>query len=70
MNNNEKKEVIDIIARFIVLIIFLFLSPALERIAWNYAIPEIFSLPRITYWQMFALNYLCTLLFSRKTFKE
>lgn len=70
MNNNEEKGIIDSVARFIVLIIFLFLWPALERIAWNYAIPEIFSLPRITYWQMFALNYLCTLLFSPKRFKE
>ena len=70
MNNNEEKEIIDIIARFIVSIIFLFLWPALERIAWNYAIPEIFSLPQITYWQMFALNYLCTLLFSPKRFKK
>ena len=70
MNNNEEKEIIDIIARFIVLMIFLFLCPALERIAWNYAIPKIFSLPQITYWQMFALNYLCTLLFSPKRFKE
>lgn len=70
MNHNEKKETIDIIAEFIVLILFLFLQPALERIAWNYAIPEIFGLPQITYWQMFALNYFCTLLFSPKTFKE
>ena len=70
MNNNEGKEIINIIARFIVLMIFLFLCPALERIAWNYAIPKIFNLPQITYWQMFALNYLCTLLFSPKRFKE
>lgn len=70
MNNNEEKEIINIIARFIVLIIFLFLWPVLERIAWNYAIPEIFSLPKITYWQMFALNYLCTLLFTPRAFKE
>ena len=70
MNNNEEKGIIDSVARFIVLIIFLFLCPVLERIAWNYAIPKIFSLPQITYWQMFALNYLCTLLFSPKRFKE
>lgn len=70
MNNNEEKEIVDSVARFIVLIIFLFLWPVLERIAWNYAIPEIFSLPQITYWQMFALNYLCSLLFTPRTFKE
>ena len=41
----------------------LFLIPWLELWLWGIVIIPVFGAPTLTYWQMFALNWLCGLLF-------
>jgi putative flippase GtrA len=34
------------------------------KLAWNYVMPQMFNLPAITFWQMFALLFLLTSLWK------
>ena len=43
----------------------LFLIPWLELWLWGIVMIPVFGAPILTYWQMFALNLLCGLLFRR-----
>ena len=43
----------------------LFLIPWLELWLWGIVMIPVFGAPTLTYWQMFALNWLCGLLFRR-----
>lgn len=47
------------------LLVGLFIQPLLEMILWNWVVVDLFAGPAVTYWQMFALNWLCNLLFSK-----
>ena len=49
----------------ILVVAMLFLIPWLELWLWGVVMIPIFGAPTLTYWQMFALNWLCGLLFRR-----
>ena len=49
----------------IFIVAMLFLIPLLELWLWGIVMVPIFGAPALTYWQMFALNWLCGLLFGR-----
>jgi hypothetical protein len=50
---------------FILLIISFFVAPVLLRWLWNTTIPDIFRLPKITYWQALRLLLIATMLFGQ-----
>lgn len=54
-----------VIVLIIVLALMLFLVPAIEIWLWGLVMVPVFNAPVLTYWQMFALNWLCGLLFGR-----
>ena len=59
MKNN-----LEAVAAFIGLIaIFIVLLGYPVMLLWNWLMPELFSLPVITFWQAIGLNLLCTILF-------
>ena len=41
-----------------------FLVPAILMWVWNLTMPDVFRLPRITYWQAFRLTVLAGILFG------
>lgn len=49
----------------IFIVAMLFLIPWLELWLWGIVMIPVFGAPILTYWQMFALNLLCGLLFRR-----
>ena len=49
---------------FILLVVAI---PALELWLWGIVMVPVFGAPMLTYWQMFALNWLCGMLFSRSS---
>ena len=49
----------------ILLVVMLFFVPWLELWLWGMVMIPVFGTPALTYWQMFALNLLCGLLFRR-----
>lgn len=49
----------------ILVVAMIFLIPWLELWLWGVVMVPIFGAPTLTYWQMFALNWLCGLLFRR-----
>ena len=49
----------------ILLVVMLFFAPLLELWLWGIVMVPVFGAPVLTYWQMFALNWLCSLLFGR-----
>ena len=49
----------------IFIVAMLFLIPLLELWLWGIVMVSVFEAPILTYWQMFALNLLCGLLFRR-----
>lgn len=51
----------------ILLIVLMFISPWIEMMLWNWVMVDLFSMPTVTFWQMFGLNWLCGLLFRRTT---
>ena len=44
-------------------ILMLFIAPLIEQAIWNTTLIEIFNLPEISYWSMFAIHWFCGLLF-------
>ena len=50
----------------ILLVVMLFFAPLLELWLWGIVMIPVFGAPALTYWQMFALNRLCGLLFGRR----
>ncbi len=48
----------------VVILILVFLVPALFMWLWNMTCPEVFHLPEIRYWQAFRLLILASLLFG------
>ena len=48
----------------ILLVVALFFVPLLELWLWGMVMIPVFGAPALTYWQMFALNWLCGLLFG------
>ena len=63
-----KKHSIEVfLLMFIIAFGALFLYPALEMILWNWVVVDVFGGPVVTYWQMFALNWLCSMLFKKVT---
>lgn len=48
----------------IFLAVMLFFVPWLELWLWGLVMIPVFGAPALTYWQMFALNWLCGLLFG------
>ena len=44
-------------------ILMLFIAPLIEQVIWNTTLIEIFNLPEISYWSMFAIHWFCGLLF-------
>ena len=44
-------------------IIMLFIAPLIEQALWNNVLVDIFNLPEISYWSMFAIHWFCGLLF-------
>ena len=49
----------------ILVAVMLFLIPWLELWLWSVVMMPVFGAPTLTYWQMFALSWLCGLLFGR-----
>jgi hypothetical protein len=50
---------------FVILILLLiFVVPAIFQWLWNITCPDVFRLPTLTYWQAFRLLILATLLFG------
>ena len=56
---------IALLAVIFVLALF-FLVPWIELWLWGMVMIPVFGAPTLTYWQMFALNWLCGLLFGRR----
>ena len=53
-------------ASVLVICLALFLVPAIELWLWGLVMIPVFGAPVLTYWQMFALNWLCGLLFRSR----
>lgn len=63
----ERDDAIGCLAAVLVLILMIglmFLGPAIVMWLWNFAIVGVFGLPAITFWQAFAIKWLCSLLFK------
>jgi hypothetical protein len=58
---NKTIEAIALFLGTIAIIIVLLGYPVM--LLWNWLMPELFSLPVITFWQAIGLNILCTILF-------
>jgi hypothetical protein len=58
---NKTIEAITLFLGTIAIIIVLLGYPVM--LLWNWLMPELFSLPVITFWQAIGLNILCTILF-------
>ena len=56
---------IALLAVIFVIALF-FLVPWIELWLWGMVMIPVFGAPILTYWQMFALNWLCGLLFGRR----
>ena len=55
-----------VFASVLVICLALFLVPAIELWLWGLVMIPVFGAPVLTYWQMFALNWLCGLLFRSR----
>ena len=55
-----------VLASVLVICLALFLVPAIELWLWGLVMIPVFGAPVLTYWQMFALNWLCGLLFRSR----
>ena len=55
-----------VLASVFVICLALFLVPAIELWLWGLVMIPVFGAPVLTYWQMFALNWLCGLLFRSR----
>ena len=53
------------LSAIILVIALIFLTPLFELWLWGMVMIPVFGAPALTYWQMFALNWLCGLLFGR-----
>ena len=63
----ETKEEMGCLTAVICLILLIglcFLGPAIVMWLWNWVAVGLFAAPAITYWQAFALQWLCSLLFK------
>ena len=49
----------------VLLIALMFISSWIEMMLWNWVMVDLFTMPTVTFWQMFGLNWLCGLLFRR-----
>ena len=54
-----------VILAIILLIALMFISSWIEMMLWNWVMVDLFTMPTVTFWQMFGLNWLCGLLFRR-----
>lgn len=62
-----------IFAGLLMLVIYIILTTLIVWGCWNEVMPDIFGLPKITFWQAFILDILASTLFgvvSKTTFKE
>lgn len=57
---------LTVLLAVIFIVAMLFLIPLLELWLWGIVMVPVFGAPALTYWQMFALNWLCGLLFGRR----
>lgn len=55
-----------VLASVLVICLALFLVPAIELWLWGLVMIPVFGAPVLTYWQMFALHWLCGLLFRSR----
>lgn len=55
-----------VLTSVLVICLALFLVPAIELWLWGLVMIPVFGAPVLTYWQMFALNWLCGLLFRSR----
>lgn len=55
-----------VLASVFVICLALFLVPTIELWLWGLVMIPVFGAPVLTYWQMFALNWLCGLLFRSR----
>lgn len=55
-----------VLASVLVICLALFLVPAIELWLWGLVMIPVFGAPALTYYQMFALNWLCGLLFRSR----
>ena len=61
----EKTATLGCVTIILTFIIGIFLYPAIEMWLWNKFLIDVFpTIPAITYWQMFGINWLCSLLFK------
>lgn len=50
-------------------LIYTFLAVLLIWWIWNLVMPDLFGLPKITYWQMLGIKVMCELLFDNTSTK-
>lgn len=65
---DEKENIYSLLGNclaFILSIGNIFLSPLIAVVIWNRIVPELFSLPFLTYWQMFGLIIMVQLICGR-----
>jgi len=57
----------EMITVILVVLLLLFIVPAILQWLWNITIPELFGLKEIRYWQAFRLIIICKILFVATT---
>lgn len=70
MTKGKNLDIYNVGGAFIAALIIAALLPFLVMVCWNYVMPIIFSLPRITYWQSFVLYIMTQILFNQTNFKS
>lgn len=65
MNDNDG--CLRAVLAVILVIALMFISPWIEMMLWNWVMVDLFTMPTVTFWQMFGLNWLCDLLFRRSS---
>ena len=64
----EKTAITGCLTVIVALAVSLFLCPAIEMWLWNSVLVDLFpKIPVVGYWQMFAINWLCSLLFRQRS---
>lgn len=46
-----------------------FLGAWIFQLIWNWVMPAVFSLPKLTYWQAFGIDFMANILFYHPNFR-
>lgn len=65
----KKIQILETLSQFIIIMmIWAFIIGYPVKIIWNWIMPVIFELPRITFWQAWGMFFLSTILFKNVSF--